>query len=152
MSRPDAPAPEGWRPMQPRSAFAGLLGPFYEPVGGDGFRRGLRIAEKHANRRGIAHGGLLASFADMLLGEMISRSGNGPAVTARLSSDFISPALLGDWLEGEARLVRAGGSLVFADGRLQVGKRTVLTVSGVFARIRAGRFADPDGETQGRQA
>jgi len=146
-------APAGWHPLPARSAFARLVGPFYGPQeAGPPFRRALLVAERHANRRGIAHGGMLSAFADMLLGETIARSQAGAAVTVRLVSDFVAPARLGEWLEGEARIVRVADGLVHAEGLLHVGRRSVLRTSAVFARIRPGRLAARDDDATGRDA
>jgi hypothetical protein len=52
-------------------------------------------------------------------------------------TDFISPAKLGDWVEGTSEVVGKNGDLYTSRGRIFVGERIVLTGTGVF------KFAAP---------
>jgi acyl-coenzyme A thioesterase 13 len=61
-------APEGWRPIPRLSPFNALVGPLYQRSAGESLSIGLRIEEKHGNSRGICHGGVLATLADLALG------------------------------------------------------------------------------------
>ena len=61
--------PPGFEPLFRTSPFLDTVGPlFYRRDPERGLVIGLRIAEKHANARGIAHGGLLLTLADIALG------------------------------------------------------------------------------------
>jgi acyl-coenzyme A thioesterase PaaI-like protein len=85
-SRHDEPnPPPGFEPLFRTSPFLETVGPlFYRSDPERGLVIGLRIAEKHANARGIAHGGaLLVTLADIALGY---RTGlrPGPARRPRL--------------------------------------------------------------------
>ena len=146
MTGDPADLPPGYRATAPRSAFAGLVGPFLKHEDGSRCRRAIRLEPRHGNRRGVGHGGLMTAFADILLSEAVALAGAGPAVTVRLVTDFVAPASLGELLEGEADVTRAGRSLVFAEGRLFIGRRTVMRASGVFARMAMRRNAVPQGE------
>ena len=65
-------APRGFRPIPRLSPFNALVGPLHErKKRGQELSIGLRIEEKHLNSRGICHGGVLATLADLALG-------NGP--------------------------------------------------------------------------
>ncbi len=58
MDHDQTETPEGFVPLFRTSPFLDTLGPFfYRPIG-PGFIIGLRVAEKHGNARGFAHGGL----------------------------------------------------------------------------------------------
>ena len=59
--------PEGFRPLDRVSPFTGLVGPLYERRRGDDVSLDLRVEKKHAKRRGICLGGLLATLADNTL-------------------------------------------------------------------------------------
>jgi acyl-coenzyme A thioesterase PaaI-like protein len=50
---------------------------FYRPTG-EGFIIGVRIAEKHCNSGGTAHGGFLVTLADIALGYTAAASGDLP--------------------------------------------------------------------------
>ena len=61
MSEPNPPP--GFEPLFRTSPFLETVGPlFYRKDPERGLVIGLRIAEKHANARGIAHGGLLMTL------------------------------------------------------------------------------------------
>ena len=66
MSEPQASQPpQGFREIPRPGPFNGLVGPLYERREGEAVSIGVRIAEKHANSRGICHGGMLATLADL---------------------------------------------------------------------------------------
>ena len=68
--------PEGFLPLFRTSPSLDTLGPlFYRPIG-PGFIIGRRVAEKHGNARGTAHGGFLVTLADIALGYTAAASGD----------------------------------------------------------------------------
>ena len=73
----------GFAPV-PGMGFSEQAGPFFQKIEAGRLYRGLRIAAKHTNRLGIAHGGLLLTFADTLLGATLRHGlGNRPAEKMR---------------------------------------------------------------------
>ena len=56
--------PEGFAPAPDPSAFNDLVGPLYQKIGGDRLVLGLLCLPKHANKRGVVHGGMLVTLAD----------------------------------------------------------------------------------------
>jgi acyl-coenzyme A thioesterase 13 len=117
-----------------------LLGPFY-PRGADAdLVLGLRVAEKHANARGFAHGGMLLTLADVALGYAAEGSVDPPArlITASTSADFAGSARPGDWVETSVDVQRVGVRMAFANAYLHGGERRVVRASAVFARADAG--------------
>lgn len=125
--------PDGFAPIDKPSSFGQLIGPVYERAEDDGtFVRALRVEDKHTNLGGVVHGGVLMSFADVILGTVSYRHARRGGMSVRLVSDFISPARVGDWLEGRGTVTKATRSIVFAQGELTVDGRTILTVSGTY--------------------
>jgi hypothetical protein len=59
-----AEIPVGFEPLFRTSPFLDMLGPFFYRRTEHGFVIGLQVADKHANARGSAHGGLLLTLAD----------------------------------------------------------------------------------------
>lgn len=128
-----ANAPEGFTPIISSNPFGAHIGPIFEKIEGDGFVRAIRVSDKHLNSGGVAHGGVLMTFADIVLGQaMLNATGGGPAVTVRLVSDFIAPAKDGVWVEGRAEVSRAGKTLIFVSGALTVEGKTIFTAQGTF--------------------
>src|SRR6516165_2479631 len=65
---PATDIPEGFVPLFRTSLFLDALGPFFYRPTKSSFVIGLRVATKHANARGSAHGGLLLTLVDIALG------------------------------------------------------------------------------------
>ena len=124
--------PEGFVRSSERGPFSSHNGPFYHKVAEDKFWHGVRLRERHCNGHGIIHGGFYMTFADGLMGAAVWRATGIGGVTVRMTSDFLGMAKPGDWLEGEAIVTRAAKTVAFAEAKVYVGSRSVLTASGVF--------------------
>ena len=97
------PVPEGFKLAAPRNRpnpFNQMVGPFYEKREGKAVSLGLYIEEKHTNSRGICHGGLLATMADLALGEaveMLREAGHGE-LADDIDTDLVGRNILaGRW-------------------------------------------------------
>src|SRR4051812_1429484 len=76
----EANPPPRFEPLFRTSPFLETVGPlFYRQDAERGLIIGIRIAEKHANARGIAHGGLLVTLADIALGYRTAFGEDPPA-------------------------------------------------------------------------
>jgi acyl-coenzyme A thioesterase 13 len=128
--------PAGYEPLFRSSPFLDLVGPFFYRKERDGFSVGLRIAEKHTNARGLAHGGLLVTLADIALGYRMAFSVDPPAslTTVNLSADFSGAAQLGDWVAASVEIQHLGARMAFANAYLTVNDKRVVRISGVFSR------------------
>ena len=131
----DDAVPEGFRAIEHSAPFGAHVGPFYEREVEGAVVRGFRIAERHTNPAGVAHGGMLATFADIVLAQAGLREVGGPIVTVRMVSDFVSAGKLGAWVEGSARVRRRTRTLVFVDGELVASGRVLMTASAIFKII-----------------
>lgn len=115
-------APSPFKPSIRRGPFTTHNGPWFHWSEGDDFRQGVRLLDRHCNSRGIVHGGFLSSFADGLLATTIFRSLKRSAVTVQLTTEFLSEARSGDWLQGTATVLRATPSLAFVSASAWVGE------------------------------
>ena len=122
--------------MEGLSPFNALVGPLYERRDGDAVSIGLQIEQKHTNSRGICHGGVLATLADLALGySMLARSGDrGSFLTAHLAVDYAGAAKAGDWLESKVEIQRVGARLAFANCYLVANGKPIVRASAIFAR------------------
>ena len=127
--------PPGYEPLFRSSPFTDLLGPIYSRKDAEGFTLGVRVAEKHCNARGLAHGGLLVTLADIALGYRMAFSQEPPIslTTANLSADFSGAAKLGDWIEVAVDIQHVGSRVAFANAYLRAGGKRIARISGVFA-------------------
>jgi acyl-coenzyme A thioesterase 13 len=130
----DVLVPAGFARLPVGDDFVNLIGPLYFKVDGERLRVGLPLETRHGNPMGWAHGGLLVTVADMVMG-VGSGHATGirwPHPTVSLSTEFVRGAKLGQWLEGTARIARRTINFCFATCDLMCGGEIVLIASGVF--------------------
>jgi uncharacterized protein (TIGR00369 family) len=129
----DAPAiPAGFVEL-PMTNFVEINGPLYGRWRDGRFTLGLRVERRHCNPLDICHGGMLMTLADMALalGANIQADLKRFAPTVRLEGDFLEPARIGDWVEGNAEVLRVTRNLVFVQGRLTAGGRPIMRASAI---------------------
>ena len=126
-------APAGYAETTLIDPFEIHLGPVYE-TGEKGARRFfLRIDERHVNMRGVIHGGMLMTFADLALGQAVwDATDHAPSVTINMQSQFLKPARVGDTVEVLPELVRETRSLVFMRGDFKVNGETIFSASSIW--------------------
>lgn len=126
--------PEGYAPLHRSSPYLELIGPFYSRGTTEDFGIGLRIEAKHTNARGVAHGGVLATMADIATGYAIvaSKKDLRSLVTANLTIDYVGSARDGDWVESSTDIQKVGSRLAFANTYLSVGSTRIVRASAVF--------------------
>ena len=127
--------PEGFAPITRSSPFIDMVGPLYYRLGDDGLEVGFLAEEKHCNSRGIVHGGLLSTVADIALG--YSAGGypdvNRPMVTTSMTVDFAGSARIGDWVVYRTDVQKVGRMAAFANTYAHVGDKRIVRASGVFS-------------------
>lgn len=113
---PDAGPAPGFAPMPAIGNFDCLIAPIYGRREGATLVMGFRCAARHTNAHGTCHGGMIASFADVLAYATRVEAGlfatSVPTVT--LSVDYLRPVREGDWVEGRTELLKQGARLIFA--------------------------------------
>ena len=126
--------PAGFEAYSEPSPYLERIGPFFQRRACASVQFGVRIAEHHCNRRGMAHGGLVIALADIALGKTGEWLSQPPVslLTASLTVDFYGAARRGDWLEAETDITRVGHQVVFSNCYLRVGDNIVARASGVF--------------------
>ena len=130
-------AAAGWKPM-PASDYPALIGPFLARREGDGWRYGFVAEQRHLNKGGVVHGGMLVSFADDALGATVFEAvGRQPVTTVQLNTQFIAPVRLGELAEMRAEVLRRTRTVVFVRGVLEVGGRAVVHADGVWKILHA---------------
>lgn len=130
--------PAGFVERTNTSDFLRLCGPFYEQrENGRLVALALRIQDKHRNLREVTHGGMLMTFADSVLGDIIAQSYGDDVgvVTVSMSSEFLRPAQVGDWVVARANATKTGKRLAFAECLLSVKDTPIFRASGVFALV-----------------
>ncbi|WP_135467033.1 PaaI family thioesterase [Crenalkalicoccus roseus] len=126
--------PAGFVPRPVGGGFLEPFGPLYIRRGEGPSVFGLRIERRHCNAKDMAHGGMLATLADIVLGIGGLEQAGVPGffVTVSLQTDFLGPAPLGAWVECRPELLRRTRTLMFVQGTFAAEGRPVLRASGVF--------------------
>lgn len=138
LAPPPPDIPEGFRPRHAGGPFLLPIGPIWLRPAEGGATFGIRLERRHCNSQDVAHGGMLATFADIVLGigggEQAGTEGH--FVTVSLVTDYLAPAPLGAWLECRPALLRRTSRLMFVEGRFEADGAPVVRASGVFALPR----------------
>lgn len=114
-------------------------GPYWLRRKGDATLVAVRVADHHMNYRDMAHGGVLATLADVALSyqAFTSETPPVPVSTVTLTTNFLSPARLGDWIVAECAIDRIGKRTAYASGRIVRAGEVLATMSGVYSLHRA---------------
>lgn len=128
--------PPGFAPLSAGGPYILHNGPLYLRHQGDAVQFGFRVEPRHTNPMGNLHGGMMATFCDMLLPLSVHCKSHEVAdqflPTISLQIDYLAPAPLGAWVQGEAGPLRITRSLVFAQGLVAADGVVCTRVSGVF--------------------
>jgi len=131
-----AGVPEGFRPLPMGGDFIHVNGPLYLRREGGRAQLGFRVEPRHTNPAGICHGGMMASFCDMLLPVCAHQQASALAQrflpTVSLQVDYLAPSPLGAWVQGEAEVLRSTATLVFVQGLVSADGQPVARASGIF--------------------
>ena len=119
--------------------------PIMKMLGGriDSFEEGvsvmsLTLEEKHMNPNGVVHGGVLTTLMDEATGHAIvtirglELMAEAPHATVGMSVSFLSGAHVGDELICEARTLRLGRAMAFAEAEVRRRGSDDLVAKGTF--------------------
>ncbi len=130
-----APIPAGMKQLNLLAGFMETNGPLWGRLHEeDGLPvMGFRVELRHCNPMQICHGGMLMTFADMLLGFTcgVAAGGRKFMPTVNLTGDYVGPAPLGSWVEGHGRLIRQTRNLSFAEAMITADGAPCLRTSGI---------------------
>jgi len=140
--------PEGFRAADIHGDFIVFNGPLFGRFADGLLQLGFRVEQRHSNPLGICHGGMLATFVDMLVpctAMYMPGRERRFLPTISLQVDYLGSAKLGAWVQGEAQILRTTRNLVFGQGLVQSDGEPCLRFSGIFKLGPAyGDAADPD--------
>lgn len=136
MSTAAGAIPPGFHAIPVGGGFVAGVGPLYLRGEGLQARLGFRVEPRHCNPMGMCHGGMLATFCDMVLPILAHRQSaeieRRFLPTVSLQIDYMSPVPLGAWVEGECHLLKVTRAMVFAQGLVRADGVVAVRCSGVF--------------------
>lgn len=119
--------------VQPQqSAFLTLVGATTVEMREDLVRINLRLEERHTNPNGVMHGGVITSLMDEAVGAVIAAARgldamrNAPHSTVDMNVSFLSSARAGDEIIVEARPLKVGRSVAFAEAEARRGDGAIV--------------------------
>ena len=128
--------PAGWITGTAKETFAGSVGPFYFRNDGKAPGVGFFSQEHHRNIEGAVHGGMLMTLADMAMFTiMFHEHGRRPAVTVSVTSDFLKPSPIGEFITATGEVVKTGRRMIFIRGLVSAGQKNLMHFSGSLAFV-----------------
>src|SRR5262245_32805857 len=127
-------APEGFAPHFKTSPVTAPWEPLYSRRLEKSVEIGMWLREAHCNSRGFVHGGVIAALADNAMGLscVACHPGVKGALTVSLTVDYVATAKVGQWLQVEPRVIKAGGTLGFADALITADSETIARANATF--------------------
>ena len=133
--------PNGFTPHFKKSRVTNPWEPLYSRILPDAVQIGVRLREEHCNSRGFVHGGVIAALADNAMGlaywqVATNAEGNSGSlrapVTVSLNVDYAATANVGQWLQIEPRVIKAGRSMGFVDALVTADGTAIARASATF--------------------
>jgi uncharacterized protein (TIGR00369 family) len=124
-------------------------GPLFARLHDGRLQLGFRVEERHTNPLKICHGGMMATFADMLLPCLAMYQADTERrflPTISLQVDYLAQATLGAWVQGEGDVLRSTRSMIFLQALVTADGVPAVRVSGIFKQgplIGDGTDRDP---------
>jgi len=130
--------PAGYEPFPLLSTFTERNGPMFRRIHNGKITFGFRVDARHLNPREVVHGGWLASFVDVAMGQsgLFYMRKRGLHPTIHLETDFIAPIHPAQWVECTAKLVNHTRSMTFVEGVVTADGTPVARCSGIFQIMR----------------
>ena len=134
------PPIEGYTILDPVDPFENLAGPFFGRKLEDGMPHiVLRADQRHCNRQGVVHGGLLLTMVDFTFAVAAKQFPDQRLVTISLSSEFVAAGQIGALIEARAEIVRRTRSLCFLRGQIESDGETLLNASCIYRMLSQPR-------------
>jgi uncharacterized protein (TIGR00369 family) len=130
------PAP-GFQLADIGGVFAAHNGPLYARWFEGHVQLGFRVGPQQVNPGQQCHGGMLATFVDILLSTAAQYQTDIPRVflpTISLQMDFMASAPLGSWVQGQTDILRVTRNMIFSQALVHADGTLVVRASGVFKR------------------
>ena len=129
------PAAAGWQKVK-TGTFVETIGPMWHRCDAGRILCGIVVTDKHTNRAGFAHGGVLMTLLDSALGHASAGAHGGQQATIGLNVQFLAPVRVGDFITVECEVVKATRTLMFMQGTLRAGDNICATAQGTWKILR----------------
>ena len=126
---------QGWETFKDEG-FIQTAGPFFYKKNGTDVHFLFPTGLKHQNLRKVVQGGALMTFADRAFGVVARHTTETKSTaTIQFNYQFVDAVQIGDTVELTPSVIKVTKSMVFLNGELTVGDRTVGFATGVWKRF-----------------
>lgn len=110
--------PKGFELFPLDNTFNDVMYPMVFRVVEEGTVWGFQVDKKHSNMMGMCHGGALMTLMDFALSAAVChKMGKFTGTpTISMSFDFLSKAVIGDWIFAEVEALKITNTMGFAQG------------------------------------
>jgi len=125
--------PSGYYPLPMAPGFDVQFGQMYGKDVDGNLILGFRVQEHHLNVANTLHGGAIATFADwqiLAAQKLIGLDIHAP--TINLSLDYLSMAVLGDWIECTVRLQKQTRTMIFTHAEITSGENLIARANAIY--------------------
>lgn len=138
MSKPQGFAPIDFSHMPYMQSIGEV---FCKQDSGADLHLGVSLKQQHCNSLGVAHGGMLATLADVVMGRALRDRvpSNKAVLTLNMHLDYIGGGKVGDWLDICATIKRSGGTISNCECHIHSGEQLLLSASANFKTITIDR-------------
>lgn len=127
--------PPGFQPIGDMDEVMRAFAPVYLRAEASGcVTLGFHVGPQHCNPGGNCHGGAWATMADVVMGLNVGLATGFGGPTVSMSLDFLGAAHTGQWVEGNARLLRSTPRLGFAECFFTADGDPALRANAIFRR------------------
>lgn len=135
----ETPPLPGFVPTLLVDPFEIYVGPVFDSGAAGARTYAMRTDKRHMNRRGVMHGGMCMTLADMTLGQAVwDATDKAPCVTLNMQTNFLKPVVEGNIVQVTPELIRRTRALVFMRGDFRVDGEIVFAVSSVWKLLGQG--------------
>jgi uncharacterized protein (TIGR00369 family) len=112
--------PDGFGLTKVGGPFIDVNGPLWLRQTETGMQLGFLVEDRHVNGMQTCHGGMIATFCDMLhpltARHLNSQLSTYFLPTISITVDYMASPAVGAWMQGEAQVLKTTGQLVFMAG------------------------------------
>ncbi len=99
----------------------------------------MSIKDTYLNVMGTCHGGVIAAFADTVMGSALYSTGAAASATIEMNINFLEPVAAGQVLTGRGEVLRKGKTIAVIRADLFVGDTMVAAARGTYSVLEPNK-------------
>jgi uncharacterized protein (TIGR00369 family) len=99
----------------------------------------MNIKNTYLNVMGTCHGGVIAAFADTVMGSALYSTGVTASATIEMNINFLEPVAAGQVLTGQGEVLRKGKTTAVIRADLFVGETMVAAARGTYSVLEPNK-------------